>query len=125
MVAMASTLDVRTEAGRFRLAAIAEAFSWAGLLIGMYFKRVHPSATEIGVQVFGPVHGGLFLLYMFTAIMVGIAVGWSVKTWLLALLGGIVPLGSVIFVMWADRTRQLETADSAAAQPGEPVAETA
>ncbi|MBP2450909.1 DUF3817 domain-containing protein [Mycolicibacterium lutetiense] len=117
---MASTFDVRTEAGRFRLVAIAEAISWAGLLIGVYFKRVHSSGTEIGVQVFGPVHGVLFLLYVFTALMVGMAVGWGVKTWLLALLGGIVPLGSVFFVMSADRAGQLESAESAAAQPGEP-----
>lgn len=130
MVAMASTFDVRTEAGRFRLVAIAEAISWAGLLIGMYFKRVHSSGTEIGVQIFGPVHGVLFLAYLFTALMVAMAVGWSARTWILALLGSVVPLGSVIFVMWADRGARLvsgtESDDASAlvSQPGGAVPET-
>jgi hypothetical protein len=32
---------------------------------------------------------------------------WAVSTWLLALLASIVPLGSVIFLIWADRTGRL------------------
>ena len=34
---------------------------------------------------------------------------WTVSTWLLALLASIVPLGSVIFLIWADRTGRLGT----------------
>ena len=41
------------------------------------------------------------------AVLVGIAHRWGVWTWILALLGSIVPLGSVIFVMWADRTGRM------------------
>ena len=43
----------------FRLAAIAEACSWAGLLVGMFFKYV-VVGDDIGVKIFGPVHGALF-----------------------------------------------------------------
>ena len=41
--------------GRFRLVALAEAVSWVGLLVGMYFKYLGTPRTEIGVKVFG--HG--------------------------------------------------------------------
>ena len=52
-----------TPAGRFRVVAVAEALSWAGLLIGMFFKYV-VIEHEIGVQVFGPVHGAIFVAYV-------------------------------------------------------------
>ncbi|WP_237573214.1 DUF3817 domain-containing protein [Mycolicibacterium lacusdiani] len=107
MAGMANTLDLRSAAGWFRLIAFAEALSWAGLLIGMYFKYLGSPRTEIGVKIFGPIHGGVFVAFIVAAVLVGIAHRWSVWTWILALLGSIVPLGSVIFVMWADRTGRM------------------
>ena len=104
---MANNYDVRSVAGWFRIIAIAEAFSWAGLLVGMFFKYVPESATEIGVKIFGPVHGGIFMAFLAAALFVGITRKWSIVTWALALLGSIVPLGSVIFVIWADRTGKI------------------
>jgi integral membrane protein len=96
-------------AGWFRLVALAEAFSWVGLLVGMYFKYVGTPQTEIGVKIFGPLHGGIFIAFLVLALLAGMAFKWSVLTWVLALLGSIVPLGSVIFVIWADRTGRLGT----------------
>ena len=61
MAAMTSSFDLRTVAGWFRLIALAEAVSWAGLLVGMYFKYLGSPRTEIGVKVFGPIHGGIFI----------------------------------------------------------------
>ncbi len=94
-------------AGWFRIIAIAEALSWAGLLVGMYFRHVGSPQTEIGVKIFGPIHGGIFMAFLVGALLVGIARKWNVVTWVLALLGSIVPLGSVIFVIWADRTGRI------------------
>ncbi|MDG4668691.1 DUF3817 domain-containing protein [Mycobacterium sp. 236(2023)] len=107
MAADTSAYDLRTAAGWFRLIAFAEALSWAGLLIGMYFKYVGSPQTEIGVKIFGPIHGGIFVAFLAAALVVGIAFKWSVGTWLLALLGSIVPLGSVIFLIWADRSGRM------------------
>ena len=42
---------------------MAEALSWVGLLIGMYLKYV-PRTTELGVHVFGPIHGAVFVAYV-------------------------------------------------------------
>ncbi|MCV7229942.1 DUF3817 domain-containing protein [Mycolicibacterium komossense] len=119
---MTSTFDVRTTAGRFRLVALAEAVSWVGLLIGMYFKYLGTPRTEIGVKVFGMTHGLVFIAFVITAVFAGIAYKWATGTWLLALLASIVPLGSVIFLIWADRARILgESEDATAAvRPGGP-----
>lgn len=129
MAAMAnqsSAYDLRSAAGWFRLIALAEAASWIGLLIGMYFKYLGSPQTEIGVKVFGPIHGGVFVAFLVAAAVVGISHRWTAVTWLLALLGSIVPLGSVIFLIWADRTGRIgaSTAAVGVAQPGRTVPET-
>ena len=126
MAAMTSSFDLRSIPGWFRLIALAEAVSWAGLLVGMYFKYLGSPRTEVGVKVFGPIHGGIFIAFVVAAILVGLAFKWGIGTWILALLASIVPLGSVIFVMWADRTARLGSAGRSAlvAQPGGAVPET-
>lgn len=122
MAAMTSAFDLRTVAGWFRLVALLEAVSWVGLLGGMYFKYLGTSRTEIGVKVFGMVHGLIFIAFVVVALLVGIAVKWAAGTWLLALLASIVPLGSVIFLIWADRTGRMGAATLV--QPGRSVPET-
>jgi len=47
---MTPAFDLRSAAGWFRLIALAEAVSWVGLLIGMYFKYLGTPRTEIGVH---------------------------------------------------------------------------
>ena len=107
---MTSGFDLRGRASWFRLIALAEAFSWVGLLVGMYFKYLGTPRTEVGVKVFGPIHGGIFIAFVVAAVLVGMAFKWTVSTWLLALLASVVPLGSVIFLIWADRTGRLGNA---------------
>jgi integral membrane protein len=101
---MASTFDLRSVAGWFRLVALTEAVTWVGLLVGMYFKYLGSPRTEIGVKVFGMAHGLVFIAFVVVALLVGMAYKWTVSTWLLALLASIVPLASVIFLIWVDRT---------------------
>lgn len=121
MAAMTSTLSGRRNEARvaswFRLVALAEAFSWVGLLVGMYFKYLGTAPTEIGVKIFGPLHGGVFIAFLVMALLAGLAFKWGVMTWLLALLGSIVPLGSVIFVIWAERAGRLGVRDGLATAP--------
>jgi integral membrane protein len=101
---MTSSFNRASGAAWFRIIAFAEAVSWVGLLVGMYFKYLGTPRTEVGVKVFGMAHGLVFIAFVVSALLVGIAAKWSVRTWLLALLASIVPLASVIFLMWADRT---------------------
>ncbi|MFN3001629.1 DUF3817 domain-containing protein [Mycolicibacterium wolinskyi] len=130
MAPMTSSFDLRSIPGWFRLIGLAEAVSWAGLLVGMYFKYLGTPRTEIGVKVFGPIHGGVFIAFVVAALLVGIAHKWGIGTWILALLASIVPLGSVIFIIWADRTARMGSSSGSAgaasltAQPGRAAPET-
>ena len=119
---MTRTLDRQRVAAWFRIIALTEAVTWIGLLIGMYFKYLGTPRTEIGVKVFGMAHGLVFLAFVVAAVLVGRAFAWSASTWLLALLGSIVPLGSVIFLIWAERTGRTSPRGAVVAAP--PAAET-
>ncbi|MDQ0664851.1 integral membrane protein [Arthrobacter ulcerisalmonis] len=86
----------------FRILAVAEAFSWAALLAGMYFKWI-AGTTELGVQVAGPAHGALFVGYGVAALML-----WRVQRWpfLVAVLAGfsaVFPFATLLFERWAGR----------------------
>jgi len=107
MALMANNYDVRSVAGWFRIIAIAEALSWAGLLVGMYFKYLGSPQTEIGVKIFGPIHGGVFVVYLGIAVLTAVKLKWDVKATLLALVAAFPPFGTVIFEIWAARTGRL------------------
>jgi integral membrane protein len=122
MAAMTGTFDFRTVGGWFRLVALLEAVSWVGLLIGMYFKYLGSPRTEVGVKVFGMAHGLVFIAFVVLALLTGLALKWGLGTWLLVLLASVVPLGSVIFLIWADRTGRMGSA-RVVAQPAGSAAE--
>jgi integral membrane protein len=130
MAAMTRAFDLRSVAGWLRLVGLLEAVSWVGLLVGMYFKYVASPSTEIGVKIFGPIHGGVFIGFVVAAVAAGVAFRWGVTTWLLALLASVVPLATVIFLIWADRTGRMGPAAASAAasapisQPGRTAPET-
>lgn len=108
------TALLTTPGGRFRAVAIAEALSWAGLLVGMFFKYV-VIGDEIGVQVFGPIHGIVFLVYVAVAALTWAELRWSAPVGLLALVASLPPFGTLVFEQWALRTGRL---DSRRADPG-------
>ncbi|MDA0802595.1 MAG: DUF3817 domain-containing protein [Planctomycetota bacterium] len=103
----------RSTGGRFRLAAIAEAWSWAGLLAGMCLKYlvVH---NPLGVQIMGPIHGVLFLLYVIATIQVAAELRWSRTTRLVALIAAIPPLTTWPFERWALKRGMLVDMDETA-----------
>jgi integral membrane protein len=119
-----SRFGIGTVAERFRLVALAEAASWAGLLAGMYFKYLGTPRTEIGVKVFGMAHGLIFIAFAVVAIHAAFAFRWTAKACLLALLASVVPLTSVTFLIWADRsgrlTRDARCRPPTASQPDRP-----
>ena len=86
----------------FRIVAVAEALSWAGLLAGMYVKHVL-GTSEAGVQLFGPVHGGIFVAYVVVALVAARVLDWSRGTTLLALAASVPPLVTLWFERSASR----------------------
>lgn len=102
----------------FRIVAVAEALSWLALLIGMLFKYVI-SDTEIGVKIFGPIHGAVFVAYVLISLSVRGPLRWSGQTLVLALAASIPPFGSLVFEQWAARTGRLEPGDAVAPVAGD------
>ena len=90
----------------FRVVAVAEALSWLGLLTGMFFKYV-VDAGERGVQVFGPIHGTVFLTYVVVTLLTWRSQRWSLPVGLLALVASVPPFCTVVFEVWARRTGRL------------------
>jgi integral membrane protein len=101
-------------AAAFRVVAIAEALSWVGLLAGMFVKHVL-GTSEAGVQVFGPIHGAVFVAYVVVAGVAARVLGWSRGTTLLALAAAVPPLVTVVFERWASRTGRLAVRPAEAA----------
>ena len=86
----------------FRTLAIAEAFTWAGLLSGMFLKYV-TETTELGVRIFGMVHGVVFIAYCLVTVIVAIDQRWSLSRTVLGLAAAVPPFATLLFEVYADR----------------------
>lgn len=111
-------MPVRTRILVFKLVAVAEALSWVGLLVGMYFKHV-AGTTELGVQVFGPIHGAIFVGYVLMTLVVARSLRWGPGVTLAGLACSVPPFATALFEMWAARTGRLDVA--AGERSGEPL----
>ena len=98
----------------FHVVAVAEAVSWALLLSGMFVKWVLRT-SEVGVQLAGPVHGAVFVLYVLLTLVAWRVLRWSPRTVLIALAASVPPLVTVWFERWATRTGRLHAAETVAA----------
>lgn len=82
-------------AGRvFAAAAFIEAITWAGLLLGMLLKH-GTHTTDLGVWLFGRLHGGAFLFYLAATLLAAVRMRWPWWAWALALLAAVPPLLTV------------------------------
>lgn len=80
----------------FRRLARVEAVTWALLLAGMFLKYV-TRTTELGVQVFGMVHGVAFIGYCVVALFVAHDQRWRAGITLLALAAAVPPFATLWF----------------------------
>ncbi|NLV81369.1 MAG: DUF3817 domain-containing protein [Rhodococcus sp.] len=87
----------------FRLVAMLEAVTWFGLLVGMYFKWV-AGTTEVGVRIFGSLHGAVFIAFVVLTIAMYVRLGWRPRTLMLALVSSLPPFATVAFEVWAARS---------------------
>jgi integral membrane protein len=91
----------------FRIVAVAEACSWACLLVGMFVKWILRT-SEIGVTIFGPIHGGLFIAYVLVTVLAARTFRWSLRTTVVALVASIPPLATLWFERRASREGRLD-----------------
>ncbi|MFD0724250.1 DUF3817 domain-containing protein [Lysobacter brunescens] len=90
-------------AGRwFAAAAFIEGFTWAGLLVGMWLKY-GLEVTDLGVWLFGRLHGAAFLFYAVVAVAAGVRLRWPLWALVVALLAAVPPLVTVPVEMWFRR----------------------
>jgi integral membrane protein len=89
--------------GLHRLVARAEAVTWALLLTGMFLKYV-TETTELGVQVFGMVHGVVFIAYCLATVLLAVDQRWPVSRLALGLGAAVPPFATVPFERYAERS---------------------
>lgn len=90
-------------AGRlFAIAAFAEGLTWAGLLIGMLLKY-GTQTTDLGVWLFGRLHGAAFLFYLVVTLVSAVRLRWPWWAWIVAVLAAVPPLVTVPLEMWFRR----------------------
>lgn len=102
-----SLLDVRI-ARVFTVIAVLEAFTWAGLLVGMYLKYV-TRTTDAWVSLFGALHGGAFIAYVLIALVAAWRLRWSWWIALITLVAAIPPLATIPMDLWLLRRGDLPT----------------
>jgi integral membrane protein len=91
----------------FTVVARFEAFTWAGLLVGMFLKY-GMERTEAGVWLFGRLHGFAFIAYFFIAIITAIRLRWPWWAGVLAVLAAIPPLVTWPLERWFQRRGLLQ-----------------
>jgi len=92
------SLDGMASIKTFRYVAIAEATSFLLLLVASAVK--HSGGSEVGVQILGPAHGLLFLSYVYLALSLRSAAGWSARATVAILIGAVVPFGGYFVDRW-------------------------
>lgn len=86
----------------FRIVATAEAVTWTGLLGGMFLKYV-TETTELGVSIFGMLHGIVFITYCVTTVAIAVDQRWSFGRLVAGLASSIPPFLTLWFERYAER----------------------
>jgi integral membrane protein len=85
----------------YRRAAVAEAVTWALLLTGMFLKYV-TDTTELGVRVFGMVHGVVFIGYCLVTVLLWVDQRWTFGRLVLGLASAVPPFATIPFERYAE-----------------------
>lgn len=86
----------------FTVAALIEALTWVGLLLGMFLKYV-TETTDLGVWLFGRLHGGAFVFYVVVTVVAAGRLRWPLWATALAILAAIPPLVTLPLEIWFRR----------------------
>lgn len=97
--------DLSTPARRFRFVAVAEAITWAILIVAMVIKRVFDNEDAIFVP--GMLHGIVFMAFVVVTLLTAFALRWPPMVTLFALASSLPPFGTLVFEWWARRNGHL------------------
>ena len=87
--------------------ALAEVVSWTLLLTGMFLKYV-TRTTELGVTIFGMVHGIVFIAFCLVTVLLWVNQRWTVREGLLGLASAVPPFLTVWWERRLDRAGRLD-----------------
>lgn len=96
----------------FSIIALLEGLTWAGLLLGMFLKYT-TKTTELGVTIFGPLHGIVFICYVVITLLAATRLRWPLWAILVALLAAVPPLVTIPMEIWFKRRGLLSVQASA------------
>jgi integral membrane protein len=99
---MSSAVAAPPTARALRIVAVIEAISWLALIVATIVKYSTDPHKQLGVQIMGPVHGGLFLLYVGLTLEVRRRLDWDGRTTLVVLAESILPGGGFLAARRAD-----------------------
>ena len=85
----------------YRIIATIEALTWAGLLVGMTFKYLI-NGNQLGVRIFGSLHGAAFIAYVGMTFVAARAFRWSPKLVVLGLAASLPPFTTLLFDRWVE-----------------------
>ena len=91
----------------YRRIAVAEVVTWALLLVGMALKYV-THTTELGVKVFGLLHGVVFIAFCLVTLLLWVNQRWTVWEGVLGLLSAVPPFLTVWWERRLERRGRLE-----------------
>ena len=86
----------------FSIIALLEGLTWAGLLVGMFLKYT-TKTTELGVALFGPLHGIVFISYVAVTFMAAVRLRWPLWATVVALVAAVPPLVTIPMEIWFKR----------------------
>lgn len=86
----------------FSIIALLEGLTWAGLLTGMFLKYT-TRTTELGVAIFGPLHGIVFISYVAVTFIAALRLRWPLWATLVAVLAAVPPLVTMPVEIWFKR----------------------
>ncbi len=96
----------------FIAVCLIEGLTWTGLLIGMFLKYTI-GTTDLGVKIFGPVHGGAFMVYVVVTVLAALRLRWPWWATLIALVAAVPPLVTIPLEIWFKKRGMLTEAPAA------------
>ncbi len=88
---------MRSTLGQLRIISLLEGTSYLVLLVATIVKRT--ADNEAGVQVMGPVHGILFVVFVVMILRAFSSLGWPFSKAVMAIVLGVLPFGA----FWLER----------------------
>jgi integral membrane protein len=94
--------------GLFRISALAEAVGWTTLITAVLINHYKLPGYKIVIPIAGQIHGTFFIIYFGVLAATYTSLGWSRKKFLVAIIAGIPPYGTLIFEQWTSFTRKAQ-----------------